>query len=113
MMGIKVSNALVVAGFALMPLLAHAQDTATFSIVARDGKLEPSELVVPAGKKIKIELSNEGKTPIEFESKALKVETVLAPGARSSVMVNALKPGEYAFFDEFHPQTSKGKIIAK
>ena len=111
-MGIKVSYGLIVAGFAAMPLLALGQD-ATFSIVAKDGKLEPSELVVPAGKKIKIELSNEGKTPIEFESKALKVEKVLAPGARSSVVVNALKPGEYAFFDEFHPTTSKGKLIAK
>jgi hypothetical protein len=34
---------------------------------------------VPAGKRIKIEVSNEGKTPIEFESKALKFEKVLAP----------------------------------
>src|SRR3954470_12867972 len=108
-----ISHALVAVALAAMPFVAQAQDVAQFTLVAKDGKLEPSELVVPAGKKIKIELSNEGKTPIEFESKALKVEKVLAPGARSSVMVNALKPGEYVFFDEFHPQTSKGKIIAK
>ena len=28
------------------------------------------------------------------------------------VVVNPLKPGEYAFFDEFHPE-AKGKIVAK
>jgi len=112
-LNVTLRMALVGAGFVLMPLLACAQDVAQFSIVAKDGKLEPSELVVPAGKKIKIDISNEGKTPIEFESKALKVEKVLAPGARSSVTINPLKPGEYAFFDEFHPQTSKGRIIAK
>ena len=105
--------ALVAAVFSVTAVLAQGQDVAQFSIVAKDGKLEPSELVVPVGKKIKIDISNEGKTPIEFESKALKIEKVLAPGARSSVTINPLKAGEYAFFDEFHPQTSKGKIIAK
>ena len=43
----------------------------------------------------------------------LKVEKVLGPGAKSSVVINPLKPGEYPFFDEFHPETSRGKIIAK
>jgi len=57
-------------------------------------------------------VSNDGKTPIEFESKALKFEKVLAPGAKSSVVVNPLKPGEYGFFDEFHPEAT-GKIVAK
>jgi plastocyanin len=91
---------------------AHAQDVVTVSLVVKDGKFEPSTLEVPAGKRIKIEVSNESKKPVEFESKALKFEKVLAPGAKSSVVVNPLKPGEYGFFDEFHPET-KGKIVAK
>jgi|SRR5690242_15324318 len=109
----KLTHALVAAAFAATTFVAHAQDVAQFSIVAKDGKLEPAELVVPAGKKIKLDISNEGKTPIEFESKALKIEKVLAPGAKSSVVINPLKPGEYAFEDEFHSKTSKGKLIAK
>ena len=91
---------------------AQAQDVVTVSIVVKNGKFEPSVLEVPAGKRIKIEVSNESTSPIEFESKALKFEKVLAPGARSSVVVNPLKPGEYGFFDEFHPE-AKGKIVAK
>ena len=104
--------ALVAAVLGFAPLGAHAQDVVVVSIVLKDGKLEPTILEVPAGKRIKIMVSNEGKTPIEFESKALKFEKVLAPGAKSSVVVNPLKPGEYGFFDEFHPEAT-GKIVAK
>jgi plastocyanin len=88
------------------------QEVVTVSLVAKDGKFDPATLEVPAGKRIKIEVSNEGKTPIEFESKALKFEKVLGPGAKSSVVINPLKAGEYVFFDEFHPD-AKGKIVAK
>src|SRR5262245_41780609 len=109
----NVSRALVVAALAAMPFVAQAQDVAQFSIKFNDGKIDPAELVVPVGKKIKLDISNEGKTPIEFESKALKIEKVLAPGAKSSVTINPLKAGEYAFEDEYHSKTAKGKIIAK
>ena len=108
----KWNAALVATALCFAPLCANAQDLVVVSIVLKDGKLEPAILEVPAGKRIKIMVSNEGKTPIEFESKALKFEKVLAPGAKSSVVINALKPGEYGFFDEFHPEV-KGKIVAK
>ena len=104
--------ALAALSFSFAMTGAYAQDVVTVSIVVKNGKFEPSVLEVPAGKRIKIEVSNESTSPIEFESKALKFEKVLAPGARSSVVVNPLKPGEYGFFDEFHPE-AKGKIVAK
>jgi hypothetical protein len=68
---------------------------------------------VPAGKRFKIEVSNEGKTPIEFDSKDLKQEKVVAPGAKTSLLINPLKPGEYKFVDEFHEATAKGTVVAK
>lgn len=99
---------------ALAPLAVSAADEpAVFKLVAKDGRFTPADLEVPAGKRIKIEIVNEGSTPIEFESLPLKQEKVLAPGARSSVVINPLKPGSYPFFDEFHPETSKGRIVAK
>ena len=70
---------------------------------------EPPKLEVPAGKRFKIEISNEGKGPMEFESKDLKQEKVLAAGAKSSVVINALKPGTYTFFDEYHPDAAQGQ----
>ena len=93
--------------------LAQAEDLLVYQIVARDGKLTPSTIEVPAGKRFKIEISNESATPIEFESRALKQEKVLAGGAKSSVVINGLKPGTYPFFDEYHPDTSKGQVVVK
>ena len=109
----KWNAALVATALCFAPLCANAQDLVVVSIVLKDGKLEPAILEVPAGKRIKIMVSNDGKTPIEFESKALKQERVLKPGAKATVTIGPLKPGSYAFFDEFHPDTSKGKVVAK
>jgi hypothetical protein len=40
-------------------------------------------------------------------------ERVLGPGGQSFVIFAPLKPGTYPFFDEFHPDTAKGRIIAR
>jgi hypothetical protein len=91
----------------------HAEDLAVFRLVARDGAFEPLTIEVPAGKRFKIEISNEGKGPMEFESRDLKQEKVLASGAKSSVVINGLRPGAYVFFDDYHPDAPKGNIVAK
>ena len=49
---------------------------------------------------------------MEFESKDLKQEKVLAAGAKSSVVINALKPGTYASSTST-PGAPKGKIVVK
>ena len=90
-----------------------ADELPVYQLTAKDGKFEPAVIEVAAGKRFKIEITNAGKTPIEFESKELKQEKVLAPGAKSSVVINGLKPGEYRFFDEYHEATAQGRIVAK
>jgi Cupredoxin-like domain len=98
----------------LFATLAYAaEELLVLQLVARDGKFEPLKLEVPAGRRFKIEISNEGKGPMEFESKDLKQEKVLAAGAKSSVVINPLKPGTYTFFDEYHMDAPKGQIVAK
>ena len=104
---------LIAALFALASAVAIADDMPVYKLVAKDGVFEPATIEVAAGKKFKIELSNEGPGPMEFESKDLKQEKVLAKGAKSSIVVNALKPGTYTFFDEHNPDAPKGKIVAK
>ena len=100
--------------FVLLTTFSHAaDDLPVFKLTARDGKFEPLTIEVPAGKRFKIEISNDGKGPREFESKDLKQEKVLAAGAKSSVVINALKPGTYTFFDEYHMDAPKGRIVAK
>ena len=98
---------------ALGSLSAVAEDLPVYRLSARDGSFEPKTIEVPAGKRFKIEISNEGKGPMEFESRDLKQEKVLAAGARSSVVINSLKPGTYVFFDEYQPDMPKGQIVAK
>jgi len=97
----------------LVPNAARADELLAYRLVARDGRFEPATIEVPAGRRFKIEIENAGRGPIEFESRDLKQEKVLAPGAKSFVVINALKPGEYRFFDDFHQDTGQGRIVVR
>ncbi|MBC7488737.1 MAG: cupredoxin domain-containing protein [Glaciimonas sp.] len=91
---------------------SYGNDLPTFKLEMKDGVLNPVRIEVPAGKKIKIEVHNIGKSAVEFESLQLRKEKVLAPGADSFVVIGPLPPGEYKFFDDFH-SNAKGVIVAK
>ena len=99
--------------FIMVALPIMAEDLPVFQLVAKGGRFNPTVIEVPAGKRFKIEITNEGPGAIEFESRDLKQEKVLAPGAKSFVVINALKPGTYKFFDEYHEATAQGTIVAK
>jgi plastocyanin len=108
------SRSIVVAVAMLVPAAAlAADDLASFKLVARDGVFEPTTIEVPAGKRFRLEVSNDGKTAMEFESRELKQEKVIAPGKKAVLTINALKTGEYKFVDEFHEKTGQGKVVAK
>lgn len=104
---------LVVLAAALFAVPAFAEDGPLFKLVARDGAFSPSVIEIPAGKAVRLEVSNEGKTPMEFESRDLKQEKVIPPGGKATFALRALKAGEYKFFDEFHEKTGQGKLVAK
>lgn len=92
---------------------SHAQELPTFEVIAKDGRLSPERLEVPAGQRVKLVVRNQGKSPIEFENLDMRVEKVLGPGASSFVVLPKMKPGEYEFIDEFHMDTGKMKVVAK
>ena len=91
----------------------RADDLLTYAVVLRDGRIEPSKLEVPAGRRIKFVVRNDGPGPVEFENLELRVEKVLAPGAGSFIVVAPLRPGSYRFIDEFHPDTGRLDVVAK
>ena len=92
---------------------ARAQEEMpTFRIVMHDGAITPDRLEVPANARFKIMIANTGTTPVEFESLDLKREKAVAPGDEVPLVFRRLDPGEYAFFDDFHPGT-KATLIAK
>ena len=93
--------------------ITHAGEEVTLQLVARDGKFFPPNLTAPAGKTIRIEISNAGSTPIEFESLSLRKEKVLGPGAKSVVVLRSPSPGQYKFFDDYNPATSQGVLTIK
>src|SRR3954452_25266136 len=89
-----------------------AADEPTFAIEFKDGTVTPTRIEVPAQMRFKLELTNSGKSAAEFETKSPKFEKVLAAGTKSSLVIRTLDPGEYEFFDDFHPQ-AKGTLVAK
>ena len=94
------------------PGAAWAQTMPSFTLDMRDGVLDPTRIEVPAGTPFKLEITNSGKTPAEFETHDLKREKVLAPGVSSSIVFRRVDPGEYVFFDDFHPQ-ARGILVVK
>jgi hypothetical protein len=90
-----------------------AQDEPTFQIEFKDGVISPLRLDVPANTRFRLELKNSGKAPAEFESKPLRKEKVLAAESVSVLVFRTLDPGEYAFFDDFHPDAPQAVLVAK
>ncbi len=84
-----------------------------FRIEFNNGKVVPQRLEVPANTRFILELHNAGTEPAEFESKELRKEKVLAPGASSTLVIRTLDPGEYDFFDDFHLDEKPAVLVAK
>jgi hypothetical protein len=91
----------------------RAEDLPVFVIEMKDGVITPLRLEVPANRPFKLELRNTGTTPAEFESLELHREKVLAPQSTSFIVFRNLDPGEYSFFDDFHPDAPQAVLVAK
>lgn len=106
----------LVFAMALVPVLAGpvlADEEPVFRIEFKDGVVTPRRLDVPARRRFSLELHNLGETPAEFESRELRKEKVLAPGTSSVLVIRTLEPGEYDFFDDFHPDAPSAVLVAK
>jgi len=110
MRGFAVSTVLALVAPISIADVAVAQE---FNLAIRNHKFEPTEIRVPAGKRVSIYVSNEDATPEEFESSALKVEKVIPGKSKGLVRVGPLAPGRYEFIGEFHSDTAKGVVIAE
>jgi len=109
--------------FASLPLLliglatglpgaaAAADDSYTLTI--KDHRFEPTQLDVPAGKKLKLLVQNLDPSPEEFESHDLKREKIIPGKGQALISLGPLKPGSYKFAGEYHESTAQGQIVAK
>lgn len=103
--------ALVLATLA-SPAPALAQDV-EMTLVIKNHRFEPTELRVPAGKRIKLTVKNLDPTAEEFESLDLRREKIVAGNSEITVYIGPLKPGTYGFFGDFHQDTAQGRVIAE
>jgi hypothetical protein len=92
---------------------AVAEELLTYKLAIQNGRFSPETIEVPSGIRFKILVSNLGPGPEEFESFDLKKESVMGAGVTRPVVFAPLKPGNYKFFGEFHPETAKGQIVVK
>jgi len=94
----------------LVPVELRAQDV---TIMIKNHRFTPSEVKVPANKRIQVTVVNDDPTPEEFESREMKVEKVIPGKSKGVVRIGPLAPGRYPFFGEFNEATAKGVVIAE
>ena len=95
---------------AFAPALARADD---IILTIKDHKFTPVEIKVPANQRVELTVINDDATPEEFDSKALKVEKVIAGKSKGIVRIGPLKAGRYPFIGEYHEATAKGVVVAE
>lgn len=88
-------------------------DAQELTITIKDHKFTPSEIKVPANKRVQLTVVNDDPTPEEFESHDLKVEKVIPGKTKAVIRIGPLKPGKYPFVGEFHEDTAKGTVIVE
>lgn len=95
-------------------LVAGATAAADYEVplTIEKNQFQPSEVKVKAHTPFVLVITNKNPKAAEFESKDLRVEKVVPAGKTVNVRVRALKPGTYAFFDDFNQQTA-GRIVAE
>ncbi len=111
---IKCNRTLILVGVALFLGFGAAAALADdYVLTIKDHRFNPTEIKVPANKRVQITVVNDDPTPEEFESHEMKVEKVIPGKSKAVVRVGPLKPGRYPFFGEFHEATAKGTLIAE
>lgn len=98
-------------GLLISLVYSGAASADDYVILLKDNQFSPPTLTIPAGEKVRIIVRNLDTTPAEFESYDLRREKVINGGSEATLFIGPLEPGNYAFFDEFHPDVAKGVIV--
>jgi hypothetical protein len=79
-----------------------AQQAAEVQLTYSNSQFQPSEVRAPADRPVVFRVKNLDAKAMEFESKSLRVEKVVAAKSEGVINVRALKPGRYEFYDDFN-----------
>jgi heme/copper-type cytochrome/quinol oxidase subunit 2 len=102
-----------ICAIAMLPVsVSQAQQATEVQVTYSNGQFQPSELRAPADKPITVRVKNLDAKAMEFESKSLRVEKVVAAKSEGVINVRALKPGRYEFYDDFN-EKARGALIVQ
>jgi hypothetical protein len=111
-MPIRLTCAAACAIALLLAAPALAQQAAEVQLSYSNGAFQPSEVRAPADHPVVFRVKNLGAKAMEFESKSLRVEKVVAGNSEGVINVRALKPGRYEFYDDFN-QKARGALTVQ
>jgi len=102
-----------ICAIAMLPVFpSWAQQATEVQVSYSNGQFQPSELRAPADKPITFRVKNLDAKAMEFESKSLRVEKVVAANSEGVINVRALKPGRYEFYDDFN-EKARGALTVQ
>jgi len=102
-----------ICAIAMLPVFpSWAQQATEVQVSYSNGQFQPSELRAPADKPITFRVKNLDAKAMEFESKSLRVEKVVAAKSEGVINVRALKPGRYEFYDDFN-EKARGALVVQ
>ena len=91
---------------------SRAQQATEIRLTYSNGQFQPSQVSAPADKPIVFRVKNADAKAMEFESKSLRVEKVVAANSEGVINVRALKPGRYEFYDDFN-EKARGALTVQ
>lgn len=92
----------LICGLSLVGATGRAEQSGDIQISYSAGQFQPAEVNAPADQPLTLRLKNSDAKPMEFESKSLRVEKVVAAKSEGIINIRALKPGRYEFYDDFN-----------
>lgn len=98
---------------ACLPVAAQSEGQEGHVLVISNHRFSPETLTVPANQRLQLVIENRDATVEEFESHDLRREKLIPGNSKAIVWVGPLPKGEYGFYGEFHPDTARGKLIAR
>jgi len=102
-----------ICAIAMLPVSpSQAQQATEVQVSYSNGQFQPSELRAPADKPVTVRVKNLDAKAMEFESKSLRVEKVVAAKSEGVINVRALKPGRYEFYDDFN-EKARGALVVQ
>ena len=93
-------------------LATGSGDMSIVVLTLKDHRFAPDTITVPAGQKVKIDITNRDATADDFDSEDLHVDRDLKPHEHVTFVIGPLKPGHYAFKGELLAATAHGEVIA-